>query len=284
MKISRRGFLKAAVNVAIGSGIIAMGGYGGYQYGARLETKWLDVEQVQVPLTGLHPALEGLKIVQLSDIHLHPFTKIDFVREVIVLANSLQPDLIALTGDYVLRSAEAIFELAPVLATLDARYGLFAVLGNHDIWTDAAIVRAGLEEAGLPVLLNQGMALDIGSEQIYLAGVDDAWSGHPDLNAALANLTADLPTILLCHEPDMIDTYAAAGPISLQLSGHSHGGQVRLPGFGAPILPYLGQKYELGLYRVDEAWVYTNRGIGVIAPPIRLNCRPEITEITLISA
>jgi predicted MPP superfamily phosphohydrolase len=168
------------------------------------------------------------------------------------------------------------------LASLNAKYGIFAVLGNHDLWTDAVVVRAGLEREGVPVLVNQGVTLSVGRDNIYLAGLDDAWSGQPDLSAALDGSATDIPVILLAHEPDVADISALDGRVSLQLSGHSHGGQVRLPGVGAPILPYLGQKYEQGVYRVNNMWVYTNRGLGVIPPPVRLNCPPEITEITLV--
>ncbi|MDX1522530.1 MAG: metallophosphoesterase [Anaerolineae bacterium] len=282
MKFSRRAFLKAALGVLAGSCGAVLAGYGGYQYGLRIETKLLDIERVRLPIKGLKSALEGLKIVQMSDIHLHPFTQIDFVRQAVEMTNQLKPDLVALTGDYVLQSADSIFELAPVLASLNPKYGIFAAIGNHDIWTDVTTVQTGLEESGLTVLVNEGVLLDIGGEPFYMAGVDDAWSGRPDLKAALENLPAGVPTILLAHEPDLADDYSLDGRVSLQLSGHTHGGQVRLPGYGALVLPPFGRKYALGLYRVNDTWVYTNRGLGVIGPPVRINCRPEITEITLI--
>jgi predicted MPP superfamily phosphohydrolase len=279
MRLNRRTFLRSAGAIMAGG---CLAGFGGYQYSTRFEPSWLVVEQVQVPIKNLHAGLEGFKIVQLSDIHLHPFTDIKFVQEAVDKANSLQPDLITLTGDYVYAGAESIFELAPVLGSLNARYGLFSVLGNHDLWTDAAVVQAGFERERLPVLRNQGVALEIGHATIYLAGLDDIWSGQPDLGAALAGTPPNVPTILLAHEPDFADLSARDGRVSLQLSGHSHGGQVRLPGIGAPVLPYLGQKYDQGLYRVNEMWLYTNRGVGVIPPPVRFNCPPEITEITLV--
>jgi len=105
----------------------------------------------------------------------------------------------------------------------------------------------------------------------------------PDLKTALNEHRGDTPVILLAHEPDLADEFAGDGRVSLQLSGHSHGGQVRVPGLGALVLPYLGQKYDQGLNRVNDMWVYTNRGLGVIPSPVRLNCRPEITEFTLVS-
>jgi hypothetical protein len=141
------------------------------------------------------------------------------------------------------------------------------------------------------LLRNNGRTIVVGQATIYLAGLDDGWSGRPDLNAALEQGSPGALTILLAHEPDLAEEVALDGRVSLQLSGHSHGGQVRLPGIGAPVLPYLGIKYDQGLYRIpsqsradDGLWLYTNRGLGVIAPPIRVNCPPEITEITLISA
>jgi predicted MPP superfamily phosphohydrolase len=281
MKTSRRGFLKTLGQVVLGS---AAAGVVGYGYSTQIEPGWLTVEQVQIPLKKLKPGLEGFKIVQLSDIHLHPYTQREFVQKAVARANALQPDLVVLTGDYVLEGADSIFELAPVLASLNPKYGIFTILGNHDLWTNAEVVLTGLRQAGLPVLVNDGVALGVGSDLLYLAGLDDGWSGQLDLTAALAKLPQDAPVILLAHEPDLADNFALDGRISLQLSGHSHGGQVRLPGIGAPILPYLGQKYDQGLYRVRDMWVYTTRGIGLGPVPTRFNCPPEITEITLVGA
>lgn len=281
MKTSRRSFLKVLGQVAVGGSLVLAGGYG---YSTRVEPSWLTVEQVQIPLKNLKPALEGFRIVQMSDFHLHPNTQIELIREAVAIANELKPDLIALTGDYVQQGADSIFELAPTLAALNAKYGVFTILGNHDLWTNAEVVRAGLEQAGLPVLVNKGVTLGIGGETLYLAGLDDGWSGAPELNRALDNLPANALTILLAHEPDLADTFALDSRISLQLSGHSHGGQVRLPGVGALILPYLGQKYDQGLYKVQEMWLYTTRGVGVGSIPMRINCPPEITEIILVRA
>ncbi len=278
MKTSRRDFLKGFGKVVAGGCIAAVGAY---EYSTQVESQSLGVERVQIPLKNLNPSLEGFKIVQMSDIHLHPYTQIGLVQEAVNLANALHPDLIVLTGDYVLQKADSIFELGPVLASLNARYGVFTIFGNHDLWTNVEVVRIGLEEAGLPILCNAGVALSTGRQIIYLAGLDDGWSGRPDLKAALANLPANTPTILLAHEPDLADTFSLDGRVSLQLSGHSHGGQVRLPGIGPPFLPFLGSKYDQGLYNVNDMWLYTNRGIGLVLP-FRINCPPEVTEITLV--
>lgn len=260
-------------------------GCGSIGYAAKIEPNWPVVERVTVPLKNLPAALAGLKIVQLSDIHLQPFTQIGEVRRAVQLANRLQPDLVVLTGDYVLESARTIDQLAPTLAGLASRLGTFAILGNHDLWTNEQVVSDGLESAGIPVLRNRGVPLNVDGAWLYLAGLDDVWSGDPNLDETLADAPDNGLTVLLAHEPDFADTVAAHNtPVRLQLSGHSHGGQVRLPGFGAPVLPRLGQKYDQGLNRAGDLFVYTSRGVGVVGPPIRFNCPPEVTEITLVPA
>ncbi len=198
------------------------------------------------------------------------------------MANALKPDLIVLLGDYVWRDVETIFDLAPVLAGLDARHGVFAATGNHDYWTDIDVISLGLEEAGLPLLINQGVPISVGEKGLYLAGLDDGWSGEPDLQTTMRDLMPGTTTVLLAHEPDLADKYALDERIALQLSGHSHGGQIRRRGVGALILPYLAWKYDMGLYKVNEMWLYTNRGLGVTNEPVRYNCSPEITEIILV--
>lgn len=238
-------------------------------------------EAVALPVAGLHPALAGFKIVQLSDLHFMPFTPLSLIQEAVTAANALQPDLIVLTGDYVTHDAETIFGMTKVLAQLNARYGVFAVLGNHDTRAGARIVRQGIGEAGITVLHNRGLALTVGTGTLNLAGVDDCLWGHPDLNAALDGLDAAAPTLLLAHEPDVIDNFSRDGRVTLQLSGHTHGGQVRLPILGTPVLPRLGEKYVAGLYQVNDSRLYVNRGVGMVSLPIRFNCPPEITAITL---
>ncbi len=282
-KVDRRAILKMFGYTFVGSGVATLGAYG---YSSRLETQWLQIERVTVPLKHLGSALDGFKVVHMSDFHLQPHTQIELVERAVEAANRLSPDLIALTGDYVTgdrsSNSETIFELAPVLTKLNAKYGVFTVLGNHEYSANEKVVLSGLKESGLTVLINDGLALSVGQQMLYLAGLDDAWKGNPDLSKALEKRPGSVPTILLVHEPDFADTFSADGTVSLQLSGHSHGGQIRLPGIGALALPRHGRKYDQGLYRVKDMWVYTTRGIGVIGVPLRFNCRPEITEITLV--
>ena len=249
------------------------------------EAEALVVEHVTLPIKGLAPALEGFKIAQLSDFHLYPYTQKPLIEKSVAIANALNPDLTVLTGDYVWRDLEAIYELAPILAGLNATYGLYAVMGNHDLWTNVAVIKDAFTEFGVPYLINQGVTITQGKGSLHIAGLDDGWSGEPDLQAALAGAPEEAPVVLLVHEPDLADDYALHPRISLQLSGHSHGGQVRFPRLGgALVLPHLGRKYDYQLYKVNEMWLYSNPGIGVTNEPLRINCPPEITEITLMRA
>jgi predicted MPP superfamily phosphohydrolase len=277
MALSRRKFLALTAGAVAGS----VAATTGYLY-ANNEAGQPVIEQIQIPLKNLPPALAGLRIVWLSDFHLYPHTELNLLQQAAALAVKLNPDVLILGGDYVTREAEAIFELAPVLANLNARYGVFSIIGNHDIWTNIDVVETGLAEAGIPLLKNEGVALNINNSPLYLAGVDDGWSGQPDLAAAMENQPSNATTVLLAHEPDLADVFSLDPRISLQLSGHSHGGQIRFQGIGAFILPHLGRKYDMGLYRVNDMWLYTNRGLGNVTEPVRYNCPPEVTEIRLV--
>lgn len=241
----------------------------------------LAVDQITLPIKNLHPALEGFRIAQLSDMHLYPYTQLPFLNRAVEAANALKPDLIVLTGDYVTLDADPIFELAPLLAALNARYGVYAVLGNHDLWSNVQTVRAGFERERLPLLINQHVPISVGKGTLHLAGLDDGWSGQADLATTLQNVPLTEPAMLLVHEPDLFDDYVRDPRVALQLSGHSHGGQVRLGGKPPHILPHLGRKYVQGLYQINDQWLYTNRGLGYTSIPIRINCAPEVTEITL---
>lgn len=276
-RFSRRAFLRATRNVLAGTALASVTSFAYSQ----AELNWLQVTRVTVPIRNLPAAAEGFRIAHLTDLHLRPVTTVENIRAAVDLANRLKPDVTVLTGDYVTNAAQDIEELAPVLAQLNARQGVFAVLGNHDWWTDAQVVQSGLRRAGVNVLMNFGVVLP---EGVHLAGVDDPWSGAPDLRAALAQSGSNMPTVLLAHEPDFADDFSQDERIALQLSGHTHGGQIRLPGKGALVLPPYGHKYDYGLFRVRQTWVYTSSGVGSALLGVRINCRPEVAEITLVKA
>lgn len=277
--MNRREFLKIG-GLALGGGLLTATSH----LAINDEAQNPVVDRVPVRIKNLHPALENFTMLQMSDLHLYPMTQPSLIKKSVDLANSLHPDLVVLTGDYVWQDLEAIHELAPLLAGLDAKQGVFSTLGNHDYWLDAGVITEAMEKAGLPVLVNQGISIQQGRGSFFLAGLDDGWSGRPDLNATLERMKNGEPVVLLCHEPDLADRYTHDGRVSLQLSGHTHGGQIRVPGLGAMILPYLGRKYDLGLYKVGDMLLYTNRGIGVISEPVRYNCPPEITQFVFSRA
>jgi predicted MPP superfamily phosphohydrolase len=155
-----------------------------------------------------------------------------------------------------------------------------AVLGNHDVATDPARITSTLQAQGIPVLRNRSTSFERGGTRLWFAGIEDVLEGDPDLPLALQGIPPDEPAVLLAHEPDFA-VRASRFPVDLQLSGHSHGGQVRLPLLGAPVLPPLARLYPWGLHRIGDLTLYTNVGIGTVVLPIRFNCPPEITLITL---
>ncbi|MBE9508036.1 MAG: metallophosphoesterase [Chloroflexi bacterium] len=274
-KITRRRFIKWLLGGAAAASASALGGVG---YATRVEPHWLTLERVDVPLPGLSPGLDGFAIVQLSDLHRGPEITQEDVSRAVELALRQEADLIVLTGDYVSHSADYARSCAEALSPLDVSGDVLACLGNHDHWTDAGTVAGALADAGLTVLRNAAREV---ADGLWVAAVDDVWEQHADLDEALEGVPFGATVVLLAHEPDYADEVAADGRVSLQLSGHSHGGQVRLPFVGPPFLPYLARKYYAGLYDVDGMWLYVNRGVGLIAPAVRFNCRPEVALLTL---
>jgi uncharacterized protein len=254
------------------------------------ESKYPQVTRLEIPLARLPRAFDGFTIVQLSDFHYEHRFSATPIRKAVEIVNGLHPDLIVLTGDFVTvpvvvegnvrRFAEAAEPCARILQDLKAPMGRFAILGNHDAGSDPVRVTRALREHGLPVLMNRSVPLQRGKDRIWLAGIDDVLEGRPDIALALQNIPPAETTILLAHEPDFADEVSVT-PVDLQLSGHSHGGQVWIPGIGAPWLPPLGRRYPRGLYKVRNLTLYTNFGLGTIRMPVRINCPPEITLITL---
>jgi hypothetical protein len=202
--------------------------------------------------------------------------------------NKLQPDLIVLPGDFVTvpligdnaKGAFAAEPCARMLSQLSAPYGLWAVMGNHDEGTDHKHVTRALEAENIHVLANQSQEIEADGARFWLAGVNDVLSRSADLSKTLRRVPANEPVILLAHEPDFADE-ASAYPIDLQISGHSHGGQIRLPFLPPLYLPKMAKKYIWGRYQVGPLPLYTTAGLGTVGVPMRLNCPPEITLLTV---
>ena len=248
---------------------------------------WLDVEQVDVVLPRLPKSFSGLRILQISDIHIGGWMNRERLSDVIELAKRQKPDLVLMTGDYVIGRSwnenldGAAQDFVEEVSKLTADYLVLGVLGNHDHWTDSVKVRDMLSSSGMIELNNAVYSLKQGDDHLHIAGVDDVRE-HKDRLDDVCNLLPETgAAILLAHEPDFADTSSKKDRFDLQLSGHSHGGQVVIPFYGPLVLPYLGRKYPAGLYRVGEMWQYTIRGVGMTEPALRFNCRPEITVLTL---
>jgi len=274
-RITRRRFLKWALGSAATAGLSLLGGTG---YAALVEPHWARLEHVDVPLPRLPAGLDGFSILQLSDLHRGTDVAEDDIARAVDAASRQGADLVAITGDYVTGSASYAASCAATLSPLAATAQVLACLGNHDHWTDPDHVAEALAAHGLSVLRNQARQV---ATSLWVAAVDDIWQGRDDLERTLRGIPGDAVVVLLAHEPDYADRVSADGRVDLQLSGHSHGGQVRLPWIGPLLLPHLARKYHAGLYRVRDMWLYVNRGVGLISPPVRLNCRPEITLLTL---
>ena len=190
-------------------------------YGAEFEPNDLVLERKTVKLPNLPNAFDGFRIVLLTDLHLHPFTSADLIRRTVEISNSLKPDLVLLGGDYVCGFAEAAFELGSILESLDAKHGLFGVLGNHDHFRGSRIVQEGLHRASIPVLTNEGLGLAIGKASVFLAGLDSVSAGKANPKAAFSGLKNERVILALVHEPDYIDRLGKLVPVDLQLSGHT---------------------------------------------------------------
>jgi uncharacterized protein len=276
--------------MGLGLGAGAFGGLALAGYSSFIEPRELVIQRVPLTLPRLSEAFHGLKIALISDLHLAPFTTEADIRAAVAAVVGLKPDLVAITGDFVsgnwnasVDHAKYIEPCSRILAGLQAPMGRFAVLGNHDHGTDPARIANTLEAHNIPVLSNRNVVLEKDGARLWIAGVDDAVAQKADWDCALDGIPKKEPVVLLAHEPDVADESARYG-VDLQLSGHSHGGQIRVPGFGAPYCPPLARKYPMGLYRIGPTHLYTNRGIGLTGIPFRFACPPEITLFELSMA
>ena len=232
--------------------------------------------------------LDGFTVALISDFHYDPYFSVHPLHAAIPMVNGLRPDLIVLTGDFVSlpllgddrKAALPAEPCARLLRQMTAPHGLWAVLGNHDYGTDPEHVTRALQAEGVQVLANQSEPIERDGARVWLAGVNDVLSQTADLSKTLRSVPAEEAVVLLAHEPDFADV-ASRFPIDLQLSGHSHGGQVRFPLMPPLYLPRLAKIYVWGRYQVGSLALYTNPGLGTIGVPMRLNCPPEITLLRL---
>ncbi len=274
--LSGRTFLKA--------GLI----FGGLAEGFLVGANGLAVEKTVVHIRGLSPLLDGFTVCQVTDVHYGTAIGSAYMKKVIETANSLKPDLIALTGDYIEGEKRNVGPVVRLLKDLKARVGVVTILGNHDHYAGKGYAEDVFASNGLRPLQNGHVIIEAGRGALCIAGVRDYLEDRPDVKEALKGVPIDIPRILLSHHPDYSEELPPDERIDLVISGHTHGGQVRLLSSFAPILTSrYGQKYSGGLVRLDRkdgARVYVSRGIGVSILPVRFNCPPELTLLTLKTA
>jgi uncharacterized protein len=286
-RITRRRLLQTGILGAAGLAL----------YAGEIERHWVELTQTEVHLAGLPEAFDGLQIAQLSDIHMDAYTEPYFLRQIVSQVNDLRADMVMLTGDFVSETPGspafnigAGWQCANILKGLTCRQ-VYAVLGNHDIVVGPDEVTEALVTNGIPVLNNSHVPIERDGARIWLAGLKDPLTGYglPELAIpeSIRNVAGE-PVILLCHEPDYADSllrHPVGHAVSLMLSGHTHGGQVRVPFYGPLFLPGLGRKYIKGWFRFgshpEALQLYVNRGVGTVKMPFRFNCPPEITLFTL---
>lgn len=281
-KVTRRRFLKRT----IGSFLTLGGtGYGGYFYSRQIEPRMLKVTSHTIAHSDIPSSFNGFKIVQFSDTHLGFQYDLKQFKKMLNVITNLQPDIIFFTGD--LMDAPNQYpnpeEIVPLLSNLHAPFGKYAIYGNHDHGGYGSdIYRNIMESANFKLLLNQSDVIEmIDHSKIYVIGVDDAMLGRPDFQTAFLNIPDNnVFKLLLCHAPDLADQAVQYG-VQLQLSGHSHGGQIKVPFIGALITPPFAKKYIEGFYDIETLKLYVNRGIGTTRMPFRFLSTPELTVFTL---
>jgi len=268
---------------------LSAGALGGLAvYSGEVARHELSVEEHTIHLARLPDAFRGMRIVQISDFHYAEYTEGYFLREVVREVNRLRPDMVVLTGDFITYkplsknfARRHMPECAAMLSaiTCPARY---ASIGNHDAIVGASWVIGPLQEHGIPTLHNAYLPLERGGQRVWLAGLGSACENDSDPARGIppASMRGNETLIVMAHEPDILPEIAGY-KADLMLSGHTHGGQVRLPFLPPMVLPDYGKKYVEGLFRYGPTQLYVNRGIGTVGLPLRLNCPPEITVLTL---
>jgi len=285
-KITPRDYLKFLGNGFIHFTLLGLGGAG---YSFLVEPGLFSVETVPLTLKRLPRVFSGFRVAQISDIHMGGWMNLERLQHVADLVIAQKPDILLITGDFLkgrrftAAAKQGIRNLVKVLGPLAAAIHSFAVLGNHDYWTNPEAIREMLSLCKITDLTNTVFTVRRPGGNLHLCGVDDIRHGDVRLNDVVAQLEENSAAILLVHEPDFADTSAATGKFDLQVSGHTHGGQIVVPFYGPPILPLSGRKYPSGLYKIGEMFQYTNRGVGTDRLAIRINCPPEITVFVLES-
>ncbi|MFT3917154.1 MAG: metallophosphoesterase [Anaeromyxobacteraceae bacterium] len=276
-RFGRRHFLGGAATIA------AAGALGAFPRLAEADGRAVRPEHVTFLVPGLDPAHDGLKVAQLSDVHVGPRTPAETVREAIDLANAFEPDLVVLTGDYVCHHRREVDLVRELLGGLEAP--TFAVLGNHDVWVDPAGTADALRGCGHEVLENAWTEVSLRGAPLRLVGIGDRMTHRDDVERAVRGLPAGGSSpLVLAHGPKTADRVRALGRPALCLSGHTHGGQINLPIVTPILFAAIHEPYVRGRYRLGDVQLYVNRGVGMSGVRVRVNAPPEVTLATLRAA
>lgn len=251
--------------------------------GFYVEPSRLSITRRDIFIPTLPAELDGFTIAHLTDFHYKPEDDHDLMEKVVKAVNSENTDLIALTGDYVDHDKSVLAPLLEHLEKLTSKHGMVATLGNHDGWSGPRSYYKGLfEKIGCTFLTNQNTKLNINGSPLHIAGSDYVWLGKPDPVATLKGIPIDAPVVALVHEPDYFDTIRSLRDIDLQLSGHTHGGQCRVPLIGyAPRRVSYGRNFLYDLYSKDASQIFVSRGVGTTGIRVRFACPPELAILTL---
>jgi len=253
-------------------------------YGILVRRRWFVVKEVTIPIPGLAPELDGLRIAHLSDLHIGAITPKSWGERWVRAANAQAADLTVITGDMVTSGVEFHEDIAAVVGELRAPLGVFVSMGNHDYFGEGEPLISLLEERGAEVLRNEGRVLERNGKRFYLAAIDDTWTRRDDLKKALASRPAGTMSILLAHDPERF-LHAAKAKVDLTLSGHTHGGQLAVPFLARVLsLSHLTHHFHLGLYRKGPSTLYVHPGLGTTGPPIRIGVAPAVVVHTLRTA
>jgi len=281
--ISRRGFL--AGGIVLGGALMVDSFV--------VEPRKIKVEDVTIGIEGLGPELDGFTICQVTDVHHGVFVGRSYVDEVVDRVRAMAPDLVALTGDYIDDGRSYMVPVIERLATLEGRYGTLAVLGNHDYFIEWRYSADVIRSHGIRLLTNEHVVIEKGGARLCVGGTRDYFEDVPDVRKTFEGAPAGAPRVLLCHHPDYAEFLPPDVRVDLMLSGHTHGGQIRVPFTGyAPVVPsHFGQKYAGGLVTLPARGpegmpptrVYVSRGVGMALIPVRFNCPPELTLLRLRS-
>ncbi|WP_456275685.1 metallophosphoesterase [Bacillus sp. AK128] len=281
---TRRGFLKRAFGYSIGT-IMTL--TFGYTYARYIEPNQLETTRFTLKSPLIPKEFNGIRILQFSDTHIGHYYEMEKFSKLIDQINKEEADLVFFTGDLI--DAPDTYpspaELIPLLSSIKAPLGKFSIYGNHDhggYGTES--YKQIMEQSGFNLLMNSSTSITILGESITVAGLDDYMLGRPDFEQTLRTVPQDTYTILLAHEPD-VAKISHSYPVQLQLSGHSHGGQVKVPFLGAIVTPPFASEYVEGLYEVGDVplTLYVNRGLGTTRVPFRFLSKPELTIFTLNS-